>query len=114
MPRMRYLLILLLCSVALAQDAVVVELPKTDAITAKTLYDAKTAADKAWDQFNSKLTETYKGFYGGIQFSKDFRFIIPHPNNAPSSTLWNGGCTSYTPATGTLTVPSSGALTITH
>ncbi len=87
---MRKLLILLLCSAAFAQDAVVVELPKTDAITAKTLYDAKIAADKAWDNFNSKLSQTYKMWNYGILFSKDFRFIVPKPSPMPNySSQWN-------------------------
>jgi hypothetical protein len=89
---MRKLLIMLLCSVALAQDAVVIELPNPDAAKAKQLYDAKVAADKAWDAFNDRLHDTYKGFIGGITFSKDFRFIVP--KEYPSAT-WNncsGAC----------------------
>jgi hypothetical protein len=110
---MRYLsIVLFLCSFAAAQDAVVVELPKTDAVTAKTLYDAKVAADKAWENFNSKIVNTYKGstyFYYGVDFSKDFRFIVPQ--KAPAAT-WNSSCVTVAPAIGTqilggdLTIPN--------
>jgi hypothetical protein len=104
---MKYLMIFVLCSVAFAQDAVVIELSKTDAITAKTLYDAKIKSDQAWELFNGKLKETYKNaydgvsFYSGIQFSKDFRFIVPKPYSSSSGTCgqnyWSNGCTFSSP-----------------
>jgi hypothetical protein len=98
-------LALYICPSAHAQDAVVVELPKTDAATAKTLYDAKVAADNAWDSFDKKITQTYKGFDYGITFSKDFRFIVPKAYQSGTAT-WQWNCLTTVPSTGTFTTPT--------
>jgi hypothetical protein len=104
---MRKFLILFLCSVAFAQDAVVVELSQTDATQAKKLYDAKVAADAAWDSFNSDLRGKYRNF-NDIQFSKDFRFIVPKPYVSGTTTnIWTWPSCGSCNACGTFTIPSN-------
>lgn len=83
------------CSLANAQTAKVVELPKHEAEQAKQLYKAKVAADKAWDDFNVKLKTAHKSFWD-IEFSDDFRFIVPKPSTLPN---WStGGVTTMCPS----------------
>jgi hypothetical protein len=94
---------LLLCSAAFAQDAKVVELSQADATQAKQLYQAKIAADKAWDDFNAKLRESHQEI-GQIEFSKDFRFIVPKPYTPPNTwgsciTLGSASCPTCTGVT---------------
>lgn len=82
------------CSLANAQTAKVVELPKHEAEQAKQLYEAKVAADKAWDDFNVKLKTTHTSFWD-IEFSDDFRFIVPKPSTLPNWSI--GGTTTICP-----------------
>jgi hypothetical protein len=87
----------------LAQDAQVVELDKTDATQAKQLYEAKIAADKAWDSFNATV-KLPKGFPSQFEFSKDFRFIVPKtPPLTISGTYWPLTCVTTNTGTGTVT-----------
>jgi hypothetical protein len=79
-----------LCSSVLSfgQTAKVVALSPERAATAKELYEAKEAANKAWDEFykdvwtnEGKDVRTNEGEnfgYGyGIEFSTDFKFLVP-------------------------------------
>jgi hypothetical protein len=95
--------LLLLGTPLFAQDAKVVELIPSDAREAKAAYDEMKAAEKKWQDLNAKLQRTYKGFDGGIEFSSDFKFIVPKYGNSGMVTLtpsWNSCCCTLTPATG--------------
>lgn len=114
MKKFTLFFLLILSSAAFAQDAVVVELSKSDADQAKQLYEAKQAADKAWDDHYKAIIGKYRDFSSGADFSKDFRFIVPKTSTTTSCCYsgnwgWGSGCPiTVTPATGTLTVPNSG------
>jgi hypothetical protein len=113
----------LLSAAAFAQDAVVVELSKSDADQAKQLYAAKQAADKAWDDHYKTIIGKYRDFSNGADFSKDFRFIVPKTGGTTLTSCcystywsWGTGCPiTVTPATGsgfltpsnTFTLPST-------
>lgn len=102
-------LIVLMCGAAFAQDAVVVELSPTDAVKAKQLYEAKAAADKAWDDLYTGMAQRYPASflrYGSFEFSKDFRFVVPKQAQN-SGTIWSSGCMTFVPSSGTFTTPPS-------
>ena len=116
MKRIFLILVIALCgsaAAAFAQDAVVVELSKPDAEQAKQLYEAKQAADKAWDDFYSGTVNKYQGFPSGADFSKDFRFIVPKASPSASTCCYyysswsNCGNTLWftAPSTGTYAAP---------
>ena len=65
-----------LCS---AQDSRVIQLKPEDAIAAKAAYDEMKSAEKKWADIQTNLQRTYKGkgFDVGIEFSSDFKFIVP-------------------------------------
>lgn len=90
---MKYFLIVLLCSVAMAQSSVVVELPKTDSMTAKTLYEAKTKADKDWEDFLNQIKKATK--FDNLDFSTDFRFVVPKPYQGSGTATWGTNCCPY-------------------
>lgn len=93
--KLRFVCVFLILSCfAVAQDAKVVELGQTDAADAKRLYEAKVAADKAWNVEYSKISGLYRDFPSGIEFSKDFRFIVPKTGGISSTP---NGCGSYWP-----------------
>ena len=79
---------------AFAQDAVVIELSQSDAVKAKQLYEAKLAADKAWDDLNIHIITSYQGFAAGATYSKDFRFIVPKSSYTVSTGNLRGTCFS--------------------
>lgn len=98
-------LVLLLCSAAFAQEAVVVELSANEAATSKKLYEAKIAADKAWDDQYAKIKATHRDLVYSFDFSKDFRFVVPKSGlSIPSGTLATWSCPyTNTAPTGTAT-----------
>jgi hypothetical protein len=107
--------VLSLSAAAFAQDAVVVELSKSDADQAKQLYEAKQSADKAWDDLYKGIVGKYQGFSGGADFSKDFRFIVPKVSVMTSccySGAWSWGTGCGITATPALTTPNTGSLVI--
>ena len=75
---------LLLCTLAVAQDTLVVPVTPDEAAQATSLYNAKLVAEAAWVDFQSQLASKYTQQSGGIAlleppgvtFSKDFHFLI--------------------------------------
>lgn len=68
-----------------AQDATVIEVGSTDAARYKQLYNAKVAAEKAWDGAVDEAKTHYTESPSGLiisragyewQFSGDFRFLV--------------------------------------
>lgn len=81
-----------------SQDAKVIQLTSEDAIAAKATYDEMKSAEKKWADIQTKLQKTYKGFDGGIEFSSDFKFIVPKQMGITTYT-WPNYCTVQ-PASG--------------
>jgi hypothetical protein len=83
-------LFLLLCTPLLgfAQTAVVVELSVGETRDAKQLYEAKMAADKAWEIGYARLLKKHEFSNGDADFSKDFRFMVPKTGSAIT---WGSG-----------------------
>jgi hypothetical protein len=79
----------LLVAGAVAQTAVVVQLKECDATQAQQLYAAKQAADKAWADFYAHVEKAY-GLVGDIEFSQEFRFIVPKPLPVPGWQMYGG------------------------
>jgi hypothetical protein len=116
-------LVLVLVATAFAQEAVVVELSPADAVAAKKAFEAKRAADKAWDDLYAKIQKAHAsdGMAAGLQFSKDFRFVVPMFAGTGTvsvvgsgSNLFNGfqGTYTYPACQGSWTSPTSGTLRI--
>jgi hypothetical protein len=111
---MRKLLVTIMALLAVSvmvvatQQAKVIHLKTEDQATAKKLYAELQAAQKAWDQFNTKISERYTqgvgrnaldlcsggkqgcykpGFHFGFEFSEDFSVIVPKPAGT-GSILW--------------------------
>lgn len=98
---MRYLLILVVGTVCLAQTAVVIPLAKPDTEAARETYAKFEKAKAEWDALQEKLKNKYtlvdrndknasnvtvswqaekyirSGFECGIEFSPDFSFAVP-------------------------------------
>lgn len=100
---------LLFATTVFAQNAVVVELSKNDAEHASQLYEAKQKADKDWDDFYTYTSAKWSTMYGwtlGIDFSKDFRFIVPKAIVGSSGVItW--GTTPTCPCVGTCVTPAT-------
>lgn len=81
---MKYLLVvLILCSSLLAQTAKIVVLRQSAAEEVKQTYTDKVKADAAWDKLVSEIKDEIAldritGF-SDIEFSMDFRFVVPKP-----------------------------------
>ena|SRR5258706_11785625 len=116
---------------AIAQDAKVIQLSEQDAKTAKQLYDAKIAANNAYEDFQKKIKLEYtlnkpkyknealslkEGWLGGFIFSQDFKFIVPSPYSTTlkfaSSPCWSTYSTS--PVTATLPLSDAGTSSVVH
>lgn len=99
----RLLAPVLLFSGAFAQDAKVIALTSEEHGQAVAMWRAKQEADRAWDKFAASIQDKYAmtdwsqhipslripvaGFEGGVQFDKDFRFIVPKPFQASGPSL---------------------------
>jgi hypothetical protein len=86
-----------------AQDAKVIQLNPDDAKEAKAAYDEMKSAEKKWEDIQSKARKTYKGLDQGLEFSSDFKFIVPK-----QFTITTGSnyccCTAIGAGTGTITI----------
>ena len=81
---MRIVAVILICLWtvgAFGQTAEVTQLSTSDAAEAKRLYEAKQSADKAWDEYFKRIQKSLndKNVWtgSGIEFSKDFLFVVP-------------------------------------
>lgn len=86
--------LLFVSACAFAQDAQVVELQPEDAAQARRLYDAKQAADKAWEDFYAGVKT--KSRLGDITFSHDFRFAVPKQVPASGALTWSWPSSCFT------------------
>ena len=100
------LVFLILCMAAFGQNATVIGLPQADAIQAKQLYNAKIDADKAWDKFSDKVQADYPSFYSGVDFSADFRFIVPKAYQNSCYTCYTGTSTTWCDHISTVLTPA--------
>ena len=97
---------LILTLSALAQTAKVVTLKQEEAAKARQLHEAAAAAQKASDDFDAQIAQTYTqskaegivtwspngshtaayinrdGWDYGFEYSEDFKFIVPKPYQA--------------------------------
>jgi hypothetical protein len=83
-----------------AQDAKVVELSPSDALEAKAAYEDMKAAEKKWGDLQAKLQRTYKDFDSGLEFSADFKFIVPKQSQRFCNNFC-GSCLTTVPAINT-------------
>jgi hypothetical protein len=88
---MKTLLVVLgLCVAAFAQNAKVIALSPSDAAKSQQLHEAAIAAQKAVEDFDKEVDHKYtydssaaiqpvhkKGWESGVEYSEDWRFIVP-------------------------------------
>ena len=109
------LIIAVLALPASSQTAKVIPLTADEAIKAKQLHDAARTAQKASDEFDQAISSKYawasgsviqgahiakEGWDYGIEFSEDYRFIVP--KRLPQPSPYVNGCMQFTPASGSL------------